>query len=72
MKFNCGPTWAERIDRRKQWHRWFAWFPVRIGETRECLWLEYVERKGECHCYYDCYWSFEYRPVVNGGEKHGG
>lgn len=27
-----------------QWHRWFAWRPVRVG-PRDCRWLEYVERK---------------------------
>ncbi len=26
----------------RPWHRWFAWYPVRIGE--DMAWLEYVER----------------------------
>jgi len=34
----------------KKWHRWFAWYPIKIGITNDGhhikLWLEYVERKG--------------------------
>lgn len=26
------------------WHKWFAWYPVRIGE-RDHRWLETVERR---------------------------
>lgn len=44
MKFNCGPTFAERYERKTNWHRWFAWHPVRIA-SGDCRWLEYVERK---------------------------
>lgn len=51
MKFNCGLTGdakeaaarAER-DKLKVWHRWFAWYPVRVGQN-DCRWLEYVERR---------------------------
>jgi hypothetical protein len=28
---------------RQQWHRWFAWYPVRIGE--DTVWLETVEKR---------------------------
>lgn len=44
MKIDCGPTWAEKYDMQKQWHRWFAWRPIRIG-SHDCRWLEYIERK---------------------------
>lgn len=55
MKFNCGPSQAERERRERQaelaerraqrsWHRWFAWRPIRIAEG-DCRWLEYVERR---------------------------
>lgn len=29
-----------------EWHRWFAWHPVRLGQWRdgELVWLETVER----------------------------
>jgi hypothetical protein len=39
----------------RPWHRWFAWYPVRVGDAM--IWLEYVERKTEnfhgyiCHRY---------------------
>ncbi len=50
MKFDCGPTERERKqaarDRWCTWHRWFAWFPVRVG-PRDCRWLEYVERRAD-------------------------
>lgn len=38
-------VYSERVykDPRKQWHRWFAWFPVRVSKT-QIAWLEYVER----------------------------
>jgi hypothetical protein len=66
MKFNCGPTAAERYERwhnaRKEWHRWFAWRPVRIGPN-ECIWLETLDRKGTYHSGYMCHtwWTFEFR-----------
>jgi len=56
MRFYCGLTWAERrqlrgerwlpLDRFK-WHRKFAWLPVRLDGTKECRWLEWVERRLE-------------------------
>lgn len=54
MRFNVGPPLTQRLidrvsdweHRRREWHRWFAWRPVRMtwidGEVR---WLEYVERR---------------------------
>lgn len=44
MKLNCGPTADERHAARKEWHRWFAWYPVRVAQ-RDCRWLEYVARR---------------------------
>jgi hypothetical protein len=50
-----------------QWHKWFAWYPVRVptkgkmsGMTK--VWLETIERKGEYHhgmC--DGWWNWSYR-----------
>ncbi len=45
MRFNCGPDSVEKHEAKKFWHRWFAWYPVRVSK-RECIWLEFVERKG--------------------------
>lgn len=52
MKWDCGKKKRER----EQWHRWFAWYPVRLADN-DCRWLEYVERKGEL----DDGWWWEYR-----------
>lgn len=61
MRFNCGPTWLEKHEAKKSWHRWFAWHAVRVsGNT--CCWLEVVERKGERVAYAG--WSWEYRPCA--------
>jgi hypothetical protein len=36
---------------RRQWHPWFAWFPVRVPSDRfvngAWVWLEWVERNIE-------------------------
>ena len=44
MKFDCGETAQEEINRLGEWHRWFAWYPIKISE-HDCRWLEFVERK---------------------------
>ncbi len=55
MKLNCGPSYEQRraekvealkreIIRLRDWHDWFAWFPVRVAEG-DCRWLEVVERQ---------------------------
>ncbi len=63
MKFNCGPTRGEKIVALESWHRWFAWYPIRIG-SRDCRWLEVVDRKGTLNSSYDgCYWTWEHRVI---------
>lgn len=44
MKLNCGLTFNERYEQKTNWHKWFAWYPVRIA-SGDCRWLEHVERK---------------------------
>lgn len=44
----------------KEWHRWFAWFPVDVGNT--LTWLEYVERRCEFGVTFGDQFNF-YRPV---------
>ena len=69
MQLSCGPTGNQRhatkCAAREQWHRWFAWRPVRIGDTREYRWLELVERRGTLQiCIVDGgWWEWEYRPL---------
>lgn len=68
MKLNCGPNREERYYARQayltNWHKFFALWPRRIGDTHQCVWLEYVERKGTYNCGYGGgYWEWEYREI---------
>jgi len=53
MKLNCGPSAEQRRQAARdyycRWHRWFAWFPVRVAQD-DCRWLEVVERKADYLC----------------------
>lgn len=65
MRIACGPTLAERAVLRKkrlgQWHRWFAWRPIRISPT-QCVWLEFIQRKMRPNMSYGGpIWDKEYR-----------
>jgi hypothetical protein len=65
MKWINGLTFQEKIRRKSLWHEWYAWFPVRVGVTKDghgiYAWLETVMRKGTYHCWgYDCHWTYEY------------
>lgn len=50
-------------------HLWFAWRPVRIGESRKFVWLEYVYRSRKwyetefyrSHCIPAHYGPWQYR-----------
>lgn len=62
MKINCGPTWDVKLKMLQQWHPWFAWRPVRVGEN-DCRWLEYVERREFSESYHED-WMWEYRALT--------
>lgn len=63
MKYDCGETYVEKWDRLGQWHRWFAWRPVRVG-LHDCRWWEYVERRiTQKHWTYDTDTVREYRAI---------
>jgi hypothetical protein len=66
MRFDCGPTYAEKFEAKKQWHRVFLWWPVRVG-ARECRWLEWIERKGEfvVEPYDFPRWDWTYRTLTD-------
>jgi hypothetical protein len=65
MKFNCGRTWEEKRDAKEKWHRWFAWYPIRLG-SRHCRWLEVVWRKGKFTCDWgESLWFYQYSISVN-------
>jgi hypothetical protein len=58
MKWDCGPTWKEKIAAWEQWHPHFAVWPVRVG-SHDCRWLEWVERKADFSGYGgDVYWEY--------------
>ena len=63
-------TEESKDARRSQWHKWFAWFPVVVGEKQMPngkvrhvkKWMGIVERKGtKCGHWDGPYWSWEYR-----------
>lgn len=67
MQFACGKTSAERRAKKQEWHQWFAWLPVNVGQ-HDCRWLERVWRKGQLLGGPDgYYWFFEYRAALKGG-----
>lgn len=69
MKWINGLTWSAEKKRKEQWHKWFAWHPVKIGvveqgtanERKRIVWLETIWRKGAFSCSFgDCWWDWEY------------
>ncbi|MGY6249725.1 hypothetical protein ACXIUS_19560 [Bosea thiooxidans] len=59
---------SETIEMREarlgQWHEWFAWYPVRVGESQ--VWWELVERRGAWvvlrrHDWWTNVWRWIYR-----------
>jgi hypothetical protein len=55
---------ANHTHPKMHWHRWFAWFPVRVGD--EVVFLETIWRKGTRHVesgHYEgpiVWWTWEY------------
>lgn len=45
MKFQMESA-AAHDDRLATWHRWCAWYPVRLG-SHDVRWLETIERRLE-------------------------
>ena len=67
MRFRCGPSYQEKFQARQQWHRWFAWYPVRVA-SGHCRWLETVERRGHTSYAFDGAFGdfdYEYRACVS-------
>ena len=40
-----------------EWNKWFAWYPVALGEG-ECCWLEWIWRRGVSLSPYDFGWEY--------------
>ena len=56
---------------KKQWQKWFAWYPVIIAKEfpgrsvrRHYVWFEWIERKGLSR-HITGGWSYDYRPLSN-------
>ncbi len=63
MRINCGHGYEVKERAKKWWHNYFLWFPKRIRGSKECVWLEFVERR---LIIIECGWSndieyYEYR-----------
>lgn len=72
MRFGLSPKawerWVILRDRISKWHRWFAWYPVRLYNKDMCVWLEWVEQRAECANSIRAIWYWEYRLPPNGRE----
>jgi hypothetical protein len=64
MMLKCGPSLVQRLEsryrRKRDWHRWFAWYPVRINDGM-CIWFEWVEAKNTGPACLDGWDEWEYR-----------
>lgn len=61
MKFNCDyfrNKREKRNERLRNWHKWFAWHPIRIAEN-DCRWLECVNRRAYCGTFPFSYYKYE-------------
>jgi len=65
MRWRCRKIGAR--DRAiKMWHKWFAWYPVRVPSTtgKKRVWLETVMRRGvEWQTSMDWGWDWFYKDV---------
>lgn len=61
IRFNLMVRKQRYRNRCSHWHRWFAWYPVRLV-TGEIVWLEAVQRRGDRWFAYGFdNWDWEYR-----------
>jgi len=67
MRWINGETFGHKHERCSEWHRWFAWHPVRIGEENGHwikAWLEWVGRKGYYRNHWNG-WTWQYRDLTH-------
>lgn len=59
------------VAEKSVWHKWFAWHPVKIGETPDgdakYVWREYIMRCGTLKYggYGESYWDWKYKRIKN-------
>lgn len=66
MRWNSGNKIAA-YERRQKWHRWFALWPVNVGDGHYA-WLELVERRVEYVSAYDGTYAFPKYRLTNSTE----
>lgn len=49
--------WTTKYSKKFNWHKWFAWFPVNIGDDK-MLWWERVERRKQANREF-IYWEYK-------------
>ena len=66
MKFKYrtkAEKWDAKVEKQCRWHKWFAWYPVRLQKTAdstEMVWLEVIGRKKKLCDYRGHYGNKEY------------
>jgi hypothetical protein len=63
MKVNCGMGPMTEASFYLNWHRVFAWWPIRVGEN-DCRWLETVERQYRWRGASGTFYDPSFRPLV--------
>lgn len=68
-----GSAWREQDRQAKlsNWHTWFAWYPVRLGEF-EVVWLERLKRKGKFYegaGHYWWQWEYAHLPPLSSSQE---
>lgn len=66
MRFKTRRPGVKEIALRR-WHKWFAWYPVRIPKTGKYVyWLEFVQRKKIMWLGWDGgWWERKYKLLEN-------
>lgn len=41
--------WQKKVEKNREWHDWFAWYPVTIMDNGDAkkVWLQTIERRWE-------------------------
>jgi hypothetical protein len=59
-------VWQKALH-REEWHRWFAWCPVEVGDT--LVWLTWIERR-RCYAVVDEWWEVRLPDGEGGADKY--
>ena len=62
MKWEYGSRKIRANARRRKWHKWFAWHPVKISDT-EKIWFEVIVRQQLYFEDFNCIQRFFLQPT---------